>query len=240
MTAAELANKLGYSIFGCHNQKVRGVGFASNARPGDVAIVFHKNEIGKTSANIIVTEPAIHFGVNKTFIYSHEPIQLALIKVAKELISAGLCVDYSRQSKPELTPDGFSIGKNVTIGRHTQICNGASIYDNVTIGDNCSIGSNTVIYSGVCIADNVQIGSNCSIGANAFYRYYEQFQKIFCGVGTVHIETNANIGNNVIVQRGTLSNTIIGASSCLGNLIDIGHDFTIGKNCFIVRKQERK
>jgi len=234
MTAAELAKKLGYSIFGCPNRKVQGVSFASDARPGDVAIVFHKNEIKKTSADIIVTEPTILFDKSKTFLYSHEPIQLSLIKIAKELISAGICVDYSRQSKPELTPDGFSIGKNVAIGRHTQICTGVSIYDNVTIGDNCYIGSNTVIYGGVYIADNVQIGSNCTIGANAFYRHHEQFQKIFCGVGTVHIETNVNIGNNVIIQRGTLSRTFIGASSCLGNLIDIGHDVTIGKNCFIV------
>ena len=97
MTAAELAKKLGYSIFGCPNRKVQGVSFASDARPGDVAIVFHKNEIKKTSADIIVTEPTILFDKSKTFLYSHEPIQLSLL-----FWTWLICISIRQRSAPRL------------------------------------------------------------------------------------------------------------------------------------------
>ena len=43
-----------------------------------------------------------------------------------------------------------------------------------------------------------------------------------------------NIGANTCIDRGTLSDTIIGEGTKIDNLVHIAHNVVIGKNCTIV------
>ena len=52
-------------------------------------------------------------------------------------------------------------------------------------------------------------------------------------IGRVVLEDSVWIGSNCCVDRGTLSNTIIGEGSKLDNLIHIAHNVQIGKNCIL-------
>jgi UDP-3-O-[3-hydroxymyristoyl] glucosamine N-acyltransferase len=52
-------------------------------------------------------------------------------------------------------------------------------------------------------------------------------------IGGVVLEDSVWIGSNCCIDRGTLSNTIIGKGSKLDNLIHIAHNVQIGKNCII-------
>ena len=49
----------------------------------------------------------------------------------------------------------------------------------------------------------------------------------------VIIEKNVEIGCNNTIDRGSLSNTIIGENSFLDNQVHIAHNVKIGKNCII-------
>ncbi|MBR3746498.1 MAG: UDP-3-O-(3-hydroxymyristoyl)glucosamine N-acyltransferase, partial [Selenomonadaceae bacterium] len=42
------------------------------------------------------------------------------------------------------------------------------------------------------------------------------------------------IGSNTVIQRGTFSDTIIGAGTIIGNLVELAHDVKIGEDCLIV------
>jgi UDP-3-O-[3-hydroxymyristoyl] glucosamine N-acyltransferase len=53
-------------------------------------------------------------------------------------------------------------------------------------------------------------------------------------IGTVVIEDDVEIGAGTCVDRGTLGETRIGQHSKLDNLIQVGHNVTIGRNCLIV------
>ena len=52
-------------------------------------------------------------------------------------------------------------------------------------------------------------------------------------IGIVIIEDNSEIGCGSIIDRGSLSNTIIGKNTFLDNQIHIAHNNKIGNNCII-------
>ena len=52
-------------------------------------------------------------------------------------------------------------------------------------------------------------------------------------IGIVIIDDNAEIGCGSTIDRGSLSNTVIGKNTFLDNQIHIAHNNKIGKNCII-------
>jgi len=104
------------------------------------------------------------------------------------------------------------------------------------------IGNGTRVYSGVQIHDQVRIGRNvvlksgCVIGSDGFgfERNDEGTFEKFPHVGGVVIKDDVEIGGNTCVDRGTLSNTIIGKGTKIDNLVHIAHNVVVGKNCAII------
>ena len=125
------------------------------------------------------------------------------------------------------------IGKNVKIGSNCLIGHNSIIEKNVSIGNNCSIGSNVIIRNSL-IKNNVHILDGCVIGKKGF----GFFPDINCNfrypqVGIVIINDNTEIGCGSTIDRGSLSNTIIGKNTYLDNQIHIAHNVKIGDNCII-------
>jgi len=125
------------------------------------------------------------------------------------------------------------VGKNVKIGKNCLIGHNSIIEKNVVIGDNCSIGSNVIIRNSL-IGNNVYILDGCVIGKKGFgffpkknlnYRYPQ--------MGSVIIKDNVEIGCGSTIDRGSLSNTVIGKNTFLDNQIHIAHNVKIGENCII-------
>ena len=125
------------------------------------------------------------------------------------------------------------IGKNVKIGKNCSIGHNSIVEKNVIIGNNCSIGSNVIIRNTI-IHNNVHILDGCVIGKKGFgffpnkennYRYPQ--------IGVVIINDNSEIGCGSTIDRGSMSNTIIGKNTYLDNQIHIAHNVKIGDNCII-------
>ena len=53
-------------------------------------------------------------------------------------------------------------------------------------------------------------------------------------LGRVLINDSVEIGSNCCIDRGTGPDTIIGEGTKLDNLVQIGHNVIIGKNCIFV------
>ncbi len=125
------------------------------------------------------------------------------------------------------------IGKNVEIGSNCLIGHNTIIEQNVSIGKNCSIGSNTVIRNTI-IKDNVKILDNCVIGKHGFGFFPNQNKNLrYPHIGLVIIESNCEIGCGSTIDRGSMSNTIIGKNTYLDNQIHIAHNVKIGENSII-------
>tara|TARA_B100001996_G_scaffold211620_1_gene162420 strand:- start:525 stop:1511 length:987 start_codon:yes stop_codon:yes gene_type:complete len=125
------------------------------------------------------------------------------------------------------------IGKNVKIGKNSLIGHNTIIESNVTIGQNCNIGSNVIIKKTI-IGNNVFILDGAIIGKKGFGFFPNKNKNIrYPHIGMVIIGNNVEIGCDNTIDRGSLSNTIIGDNCFLDNQIHIAHNVVIGKNCII-------
>jgi UDP-3-O-[3-hydroxymyristoyl] glucosamine N-acyltransferase len=153
-----------------------------------------------------------------------------------------------------------SIGPHCWIGPSTVIGNDCRLIANVNVGAEVKIGNQTLLHAGVFIGDRCEIGNqviiqpNATIGADGFSfvtpergsvesvrpnkktevtSFNNEIVRVN-SIGNVVIEDNVEIGAGTCVDRGTLGETRIGRGTKLDNLIQVGHNATIGQNCLIV------
>jgi len=125
------------------------------------------------------------------------------------------------------------VGENIKFGNNCSIGHNSIIEKNVSIGNNCSIGSNCIIRNSY-IKDNVKILDNCIIGKQGFGFFPNDSNNLrYPHIGIVVIEDNCEIGCGATIDRGSMSNTIIGKNTFLDNQIHIAHNVKIGENTII-------
>jgi len=125
------------------------------------------------------------------------------------------------------------IGKNVSIGENCKIGHNTIIEKNVVVGDNCSIGSNNIIRN-TLIKNNVRILDNCNIGKHGFGFFPIKDKNLrYPHIGIVILEDNCEIGCGSTIDRGSMSNTVIGKNTYLDNQIHVAHNVKIGENSII-------
>jgi len=146
-----------------------------------------------------------------------------------------------------------SISDTAKIGNDCHIHNFATIADEVKIADNCiiypgayigqgtTLGKDCIIYPNVTIYDRCKIGNrviinaNSTIGEDGFgYANHDNIHHKIPQIGIVVIEDDVEIGTCCGIERGTLSDTVIGKGSKLGDLVTIGHGTKIGAHCLLV------
>lgn len=127
---------------------------------------------------------------------------------------------------------GALIGPNVDIGDGTVIAAGAIIGHGVKIGRRCTIGANAVIGYAL-IGDEVIIAANTTIGSDGFGFAPGASHIKIPQLGRVIIQTQVEIGANCAIDRGSLSDTVIGEGSKIDNQVHLAHNVVMGRHCFI-------
>ena len=148
-------------------------------------------------------------------------------------------VDLSN-SKPDETKykqvkfgSNVLVGKNVKIGKNSIVGHNSIIESNVVIGKNCKIGNNVIIKNTI-IGNDVCILDASIIGKKGFGFFPEKNKNLrYPHVGMVIIGDHVEIGCNNTIDRGSLSNTVIGNNTFIDNQVHIAHNVNIGKNCII-------
>ena len=124
-------------------------------------------------------------------------------------------------------------GKNVKIGKNCSVGHNTIIESNVRIGDDCIIGCNVIIKNTI-IGKSTSILDGAIIGKKGFGFFPNKDGNIkYPHIGGVIIGNNVEIGCNNTIDRGSLSNTVIGDGTFLDNQVHIAHNVKIGKNCII-------
>ncbi len=131
------------------------------------------------------------------------------------------------EKKKVFIDDSVKIGKNFNVGFNTVLKKNIIIGNNVSIGSNCTI-SNSIIGNNVTINDGTVIGK---IGYG--FKVINKRLTFIPHIGYVKIFDNVYIGSNCTIDRGSFSNTIIGNSTMIDNLVHIAHNVKIGSSCFI-------
>ncbi len=116
---------------------------------------------------------------------------------------------------------GTIVAPNAVIGRHCRVGRDSYIGPNVSI-QNALVGNRVLIYGGA------QIGQD-GFGFVSGPRGPEKMPQI----GRVIIQDDVEIGGNTTVDRGAMSDTVIGEGTKIDNLVQIGHNVRIGRGCVI-------
>ena len=129
---------------------------------------------------------------------------------------------------------GAVVGEGAKIGKGTIIASGAVIGHHCFIGRNGLVGANAAISCSI-IGDNVIIHQGAAIGQDGFgFAMGAAGHKKVPQIGRVIIQDHVEIGANTTIDRGALSDTVIGEGTKIDNLVQIGHNVLIGRNCIIV------
>lgn len=114
------------------------------------------------------------------------------------------------------------IGSGTIVGPAVKIGESTKIEYNVSV-TNCTIGDACFIHNGVCIG---QDGFGFFVDEHG--NMMKKPQMLSARIGN-HVE----IGANTCIDRGSWRDTVIGDHSKIDNLVQIGHNVVIGKNCIL-------
>ncbi len=133
------------------------------------------------------------------------------------------------------------VGPFATIGSGTALGNRCRVHDRVTIGRNCELGDDVELYPGVVLYDGTVLGNrviihaNAVIGADGFGYRPENGQHVKVPqLGRVEVGDDVEIGAGTTIDRATFGATRIGAGTKIDNLVQIGHNCTIGRHNLFV------
>ena len=225
VSAQWIANFINAKISGNVNSFATGINEIHKVKKGDLVFVDHPKYYDtclNSPATFIIINADKEVPPGKTLFITEDPFE-AYLKIVKHF-------------KP-FSPSNKMISDTAKVGKDTVIMPNVFLGNNVSIGSNCVIHPNVTIYDDSIVGDNVEIHSGTVIGGDAFYfntkKNRENWFKKMQSCGNVIIENDVEIGANCTIDRGVSDSTIIGSGSKLDNLIQIGHDVVIGKNCLI-------
>lgn len=255
-TAGELAKKFGLQLRGNPNETVCGVAPIAEAKAGQLA--FYSTErnsnafkilpievLENTRATVILlqAEQVKHAPKGATLLITDSP-RGNIVKILGEIYA----------EKPRFGVSYFAtiekgvfwrkkrscyVGQYATIERGAVIEEGVKIYPGAFIGRNVVLGANTIVQSGAHI-ENATIGSDCVINANAVigkdgFGYTRQDGKnVFIPhTGRVVLGNRVSVGANTCIDRGVMSDTVIGEGTKIDNLCQIAHGVIVGSECFL-------
>jgi len=145
------------------------------------------------------------------------------------------------------------------IGQDVKIGQDVSIFPFVYVGDGCQIGDRVVLYPGVYLGEFSQVGEDsilypnvvvmdrCLLGRRVivhsgavigsdgfgFARDGSRYVKI-PQVGIVQVDDDVEIGANCAIDRAAMGKTWIKKGVKTDNLVQIGHNVTIGEDTVLV------
>jgi UDP-3-O-[3-hydroxymyristoyl] glucosamine N-acyltransferase len=125
------------------------------------------------------------------------------------------------------------LGQGVMIGRGTYVSPGAVIGPGVCIGRDGFVGAQASIGFAL-IGDRVRIHAGAIIGEPGFGAAVGPAGMVdIPQLGRVIIQDGVTIGSGTCIDRGAIGDTVIGENSKIDNLVQIGHNVAIGRNCVL-------
>lgn len=132
------------------------------------------------------------------------------------------------------------IGPYAIISEGVQIGDNCRIYPHTYIGRNCQIGNDCTLYPNVTLYHATEMGDRCIIHAGAVIGadgfgfaptdgIYEKIPQL----GRVRLASDIEVGANSCIDRAAIGTTEVGKGSKIDNLVQLGHNSSIGEHTVI-------
>jgi UDP-3-O-[3-hydroxymyristoyl] glucosamine N-acyltransferase len=240
---AELAALVGAELHGDPERRVDGIATLQDAGTGDVSFLANRRyraELAATRASAVILQPADLAACPTDALISTNPY-LTYARVADLLfpippvvggvhtsavVAPGARIDATAWVGPLcVVEDGAEVGAGVylgpgsLVGADSRIGEGTRLVARVVVWNASVIGRRCVIHPGAVI------GSDGFGNANDDGRWVKVPQ-----LGRVVIGDDVEIGANTTLDRGSLRDTVVADGVRLDNLIQVGHNVTIGEH----------
>jgi UDP-3-O-[3-hydroxymyristoyl] glucosamine N-acyltransferase len=143
---------------------------------------------------------------------------------------------------------GVRIGTNARVAMHVTISEDARVGDDVLLHAGARIGARVRLGDRVIVQPNAVLGGDGfsfvtpeksrveaareSLGRDAGETQAQSWTRIH-SLGAVVVGDDVEIGANAAIDRGTIADTVIGAGTKIDNLVHIGHNCRIGRDCLL-------
>jgi UDP-3-O-[3-hydroxymyristoyl] glucosamine N-acyltransferase len=246
-TLGELAEYVGGRVCGDPNVIIRSASTLGRADEGDISFLTNRKyekQLRTTKASAVIVgketpSTSVHLLIAEDPYYAFMQVMVLLHGYRKHE-KVGISQKASISDSAKIGVD-CHIHDFVTISHQARIKDGCVIYPGVYIGQGVQIGNNSIIYPNVAIYDGCKIGNrviinaNSTIGEDGFsYATYKGVHHKIPQTGIVILEDDVEVGACCGIERGTLSDTIIGQGSKLGDMVTIGHGTRVGSHCLLV------
>jgi len=125
--------------------------------------------------------------------------------------------------------DGVSVGDRVSIGAHTVVGDG------VSIGAASQLFPHVTLYPGAVLGERVILHAGVRIGSDGYgYVFADGAHRKIPHVGRCLIGDDVEVGANSTIDRGSIDDTVIGAGTKIDNLVQIGHNVSVGRLCLVM------
>lgn len=249
-TLAELAEFTKSKLIGDENHIITSVADLESAGPNDASFLAnpqYDKAMLASKAGVVFVSKSDNSSYGRNVLITEDPsaaFQATLDAFYGKPHYTGFSgIHITAVLHPELT-----LGKNVTIGPHAVIDQGAKLGDNTFIGAGCYIGPYAQIGNDSFLHPHVTIREKCIIGDRVIiqpgavigscgfgYTTNSQGKHIKLNqVGIVMIEDDVEIGASTTVDRARIKATVIGRGSKIDNLVQLGHNVVVGAHNIIV------
>ncbi len=246
-TLQELADLLGAEIRGDAGTLIHRVATIDQAGEGDITFIAnprYRRKLPETKASAVIVSPDVP-AEGRTLLVTDNPY-LAFARAvdlfhpeggaAEAGVHEGARVDPSARLGEGVTVyAGAYVGREAVLGSGVVLHPGAYVGAGVRIGAGCVLHANAVVYPDTEIGEGVILHGGAVIGSDGFGFAPAGAQNVkIRQVGRVVIEDDVELGANCSVDRAVLGETRIGRGTKIDNLVQIGHNVTIGEDCIIV------
>ncbi len=250
-TLSELATITHANLIGDSDHLITNVEALDSATSEDASFLAnpkYRSALKTTKAGVICIDRQTPIEPGKNFLVSDDP-SLTFQIIVKIL----LLTDENKSGFTGIHPTAC-VHPSATLGQHVQIGPFAVIDQHTVIGDH------TVIASFVYVGPGVHLGTYCHLHPHAVVRERCQLgHRVIlqpgavigsCGfgystdakgrhtkleqLGTVIIEDDVEIGANTTIDRARFKATTIRRGTKIDNLVQIGHNVTLGQDNIIV------
>lgn len=245
-TLGQLAESLNGELVGEESLIVSGIKPLDEAGPEDLSFFSnprYREDLEKTQAGavivgkdieirdrnlIMVEDPYLGFAIAMDLFHGEEHKGTGISPRASVDETAAIGID------PSIQPFAV-VSEGATVGDRTTLMSGVYLGPNAVVGDDCLIHPNVVLAHDVRVGNRVIIHSGSVIGSDGFGFAREGLRnRKIVHAGTVEIGDDVEIGACCTIDRAVMGKTVVGEGTKLDNLIQVGHNSRIGKDCMLV------
>jgi UDP-3-O-[3-hydroxymyristoyl] glucosamine N-acyltransferase len=236
-----------------HSRRIVNVAPLDRAAPADLSFFDHRkyrDAAAATHAGACLTTAALakELPARVVALIVSEPYR-AFVTVAREMFAHALRPSSLAQAgevagahvhATARLEDGVTIEPGAVVGPSAEIGSGTVIGANAVIGAEVRIGRDSSIGAGAALAnaligDRVIIHPGCKIGQDGFgFVMGGKGHLKVPQIGRVIIQDDVEIGAGTTIDRGAIRDTVIGEGTKIDNLVQVGHNVSIGRHCILV------